>query len=309
MRSFHRAALAVALTLTVAAAPVAAQDATPAADQASETAWPTADALRRDLQAIGFSFRIDRSSGDWLGWAPRAGPLEGHAITLSSDTASPTWARLAFETLETDLLGGDIDSALTAMREVAASTPLPAVAIDRAFRFIVDDLLVEVPVLQASCYATRTQGGDIVIRLDTETGAASVLLADSASGHPDAISDDECGPIGPRTAEREAEASSSAARSERLTVTATGGGGFEPAEATFDGPRVTLVLTFVNEDDVARSMTFDAPLEAATGSIEPGGSTLIIVSRLEVGDHAFGDAAGEGIVRIVEPSADDEDEA
>lgn len=268
-----------------------AQEASPIPDVIPEVAvtstWPSGDELRRELQAIGFGFRVDRGSGDWLGSAPRATPIEAPAITLGADGSAPAWARATFQTLETDLFGSDADGALTGLLETASRTPLPQAEVHRAFRFVVDDLLVDVPVLQAECYATVLPEGVIVIRLDTETGAASVLLAESAAAHSDGDAVAECSPISARVREQE----SGLSRDERVTIVATADGVFEPAHVTLVGPLVTVVLTVRNDSAVERTLTFPPPLEATSGPLAPGASTLIVLRRIEVGEYRFGDPA------------------
>ena len=105
-------------------------------------AWPSGDELRRELQDIGFTFRIERDSGDWLGWAPRASIVEAPAVTLGGAGSEDARVRFGFELLQTDLFGADVDAALTALMEIAARLPLNAARADQMRRFVVDDLLV-----------------------------------------------------------------------------------------------------------------------------------------------------------------------
>ena len=77
MRRRFSFAILIALLTSTLAAPANAlgqSPAPPTADPPTDgsVAWPSGDELRRDLQGIGFTFRVDRDSGDWLGWAPRA---------------------------------------------------------------------------------------------------------------------------------------------------------------------------------------------------------------------------------------------
>lgn len=289
---------ALVAILAFASTPALAQEPTPSPAAERPSGWPTGDALRRELQDIGFAFRVERSSGDWLGWAPRATPIEAPALTLGGEGSAPAWTRATFKTLETDLLGRDVDGALTAVLEVASRTPLPQAMVTRAFRFVVDDLLVEVPVLQAECYASESSAGVIVIRVDTETGEATLLLAESAVAHPDGEGIEECSAISARVQEEEAGRS----RSERLTIAAVEGGGFDPVDASVEGLLVTVVLTVRNDDAIERSLTFAPPLDVTTGPIAPGASTLIILRRLEVGEYIFGDTDAPGLLSVVAPS-------
>lgn len=275
----------------------------PATAVAAPEDWPSGDALRRDLQDIGFAFRIDRDTGDWLGFAPRATPVEAPALALGSDGDAPAWARFTFETLEVDLFGGDVDAALTAFVEVASRTPLPGERVRTAFRFLADELLVEAPILQEPCYASADDRGAIVIRLDPETGSASVLLAATPEAHPDGEDIEDCARIALTDPDREP----GTARSERLTI-AIADDGLDPSEVVLEGALVTLILTVRNDSATERSLAFAPPLEAATGPIPPGGSTLIVIRRLEPGDYPLADPAAPddvaGVVRVVLPEAE-----
>lgn len=306
---------ALVLILLSVSAPGAAQSPAPSGSSApfgstapsastSPTAiapWPSGDHLRRQLQDIGFAFRIDRDGGDWLGWAPRASAIEGPAVRLGSDGTAPAWARWTFQTLEADLLGADVDSALTAFMEVATRTPLPGRVLRTTFRFLTEELLVEAPILLEGCYASATDDGVVVIRLDTETGEADVLLAASTEAYPDGEDIDDCGPIS--TVPEILDPGTS--RSERLTITATRDGTLEPADTTLEGALVTVVLTFRNDSAEERSLSFAPALEAEVGPVAPGASTLIVLRRLEPGEYPFSslpDAGSSGVIRVVLPA-------
>ena len=143
-RSISSTILIVLLAVTLAI-PASAQDrspGTPRSDAPADgsVAWPSGDELRRELQDISFTFRVERDSGDWLGWAPHASIVEAPAVTLGGAGNEDAGVRFSFELLRTDLLGADVDAALTALMEVAARLPLAPARADRMRRFVVDDL-------------------------------------------------------------------------------------------------------------------------------------------------------------------------
>lgn len=292
-------AISVALAL-----PISAQDASPSPLPADP--WPSGDELRRELQDIGFGFRIDREQGDWLGWAPRASIVEAPAITLGGAGAADATATFGFDLLQTDLLGGDVDAALTALMEVAARLPLDGADVERTRQFIVTDLLTEAPETLEPCYLTERPMGVILVAVDAESGLASIDLARTvdALGLEADLEPETCAPIGPSTA----GPALGVASLERLTISVSTAepAAFDPPEVTLEGGPVTLVLSFRNDSSSEQSLTFEAPLEANTGPVAPGELKLIVVRRLELGEYPFysqSDPEGlTGIVRIVEPT-------
>lgn len=303
------AILIALLTATLASATSAQGQspgpATPDPPPGGGIAWPSGDELRRELQDIGFTFRVERDSGDWLGWAPRASIVEAPAVTLGGAGSEDAEVRLGFELLQTDLLGADVDAALTALLEVAARLPLSPAQADRVRRFVVDDLLVTAPGALQPCYASITEDGAVLIVIDQETGAATVELASSPSRlDVDADVDlDACAPIapssdGPALGEPTLE---------RITIVAAGAPAMlDPVETVVEGSAVTLILTFRNETTEDQSLTFETVAGSGTDIIAPGEETLIVVRRLPPGEYPISSEADpeaiRGVIRIVEPA-------
>lgn len=291
--------LAVVLASFVAAAPAAAQSPAPAAAQSPAPApdWPSGDELRRSLQDIGFAFRIERDSGDWIGWAPRASTNEAPALRLGGAGTQDAIAAFDLALLGGGQAGAGVDATLTAFMEVAARLPLDPNDVEQARRFVVDDLLTEPPELLEPCYASAWDRGFVLATVDDETAAARVFMASSSeAAEADVVGSDvaiseadfdlaECAPLIPSEVVAELEDPST----ERLTIAMTGDevGGFEPAEVTLQGALVTLVLTFRNDSAVEQSLTFAAPLEASTGPVASGEVRLIVVRQLQPGDYPF----------------------
>jgi hypothetical protein len=296
--------------LVLIALPVSAQDAIPStaaspspaavAAVAANGAWPSGDDLRRDLQEIGFAFRVDRDSGDWLGWAPRASVVEAAAIRLGGSGNAAATARVRFDLLQTDLLGGDVEAALTALMEMASRLPLQPAGVERVRRFVVVDLLTEPPESLEPCYHEEGVGGAILVRVEAETGIATLDVAPNlgAIASSDELDVADCAFIRPSTAGPVPGEPSS----ERVTVNMTAGEPptFEPAELTVEGELVTLILTFANESMSEQSLTFDAPLEASTGPVAPGDRKLIVIRQLESGSYRFSsDTDPSGLVGTI----------
>ena len=134
-------AILIALLTVTLASPVSGQSQSPGPSTPDSlpdgiVAWPSGDELRRELQDIGFTFRVERDSGDWLGWAPRASNVEAPAVMLGGAGSEDAGARFGFELLQTASLGADVDAALTALMEVAARVPLTPSRVDRMRRFV-----------------------------------------------------------------------------------------------------------------------------------------------------------------------------
>ena len=285
MTSFDRiAALTAALVLALAA-PAAAQDASPS--PAAAMPWPSGDELRRELQDVGFAFRVDRDTGDWLGWAPRASIVEAPAIRLGGAGAVEATATFGFDLLQTDLLGGDVDAALTAFMETTARLPLDAIEAERARQFVVADLLTEPPESLEACYLSDRPTGVLLITVDTETGLAELDVARelSAIDPVGELEAENCVPIRPSTVGPPLGEASS----ERITIGMTAGAqvAFDPAETSLEGDLVTLVLTFRNDSAVEQTLTFEAPLESDTGPVAPGELKLVVIRQLEPGEYGF----------------------
>jgi len=266
------------------------------ASSSAPAPWPTGDELRYELQQIGFVFRIDRDSGDWKGWAPRAGSEEAAALLLGGAGTIDATATFDFPLLEGD--PDDTDSALTAYMEVAARLPLDPADVERARRFVVEDLLQDPPEILEPCYATDWERGALVATIDEETTTARLLLT----------SEDEtadCVPLIPA----EVAALLGDPSTERLSI---GMGGdpiaFDPSEVTLEGALVTLVLTFRNDSTIEQTLTFEAPLESDTGLVAPGDVKLIVVRQLQPGEYAFHSETApddlRGTIGIEAPSAD-----
>ena len=305
-------AILIALLTVMLAAPVSAQGQspvppTPASPSDDGVAWPSGDELRRQLQDIGFTFRVERDSGDWLGWAPRASIVEAPAVTLGGAGSEDAGVRFSFELLQTDLFGSDVDAALTALMEVAARLPLTPARVDRMRRFVVDDLLVTAPLALEACYASSAQDGTVLIAVDQETGGATVQLASSPSHlETDAELDlDACAPIAP-SSDGQAPGEPT---SERITIVAAGEPAmFDPIETVVEGSLVTLVLSFRNETSDDQSLTFETAAGSSTDLVAPGKAKLIVVRRLPPGEYAIysetDPEAIRGLIRIVEPATE-----
>lgn len=297
--------LLVALMTASAAGPVVAQAASPAPSP-GPSAWPSGNQLRRSLQEIGFAFRVARDSGEWLGWAPRATVVESPALSLGGNGGAAATASFTFSLLETDLLGTDVDGTLTALLEVAARLPLDAADVERTRRFLVDDLLTEPPEVLDSCYARIDESGAILVLIETTTGLATLRLGPNARALEldEDLETSDCAPIVPSVD----GPPPGTPTSERLTIgtSSSGATAFEPAEPELEGDLVTVVLTFRNDSEAVQSLTFEAPLEADTGPVEPGELKLIVVRQLEPGDHAFysvGDPEGmRGVLHVSAPA-------
>ena len=162
-------AILIALLAVTLAIPASAQDQspgppTPDSPPDGSVVWPSGDELRRELQDIGFTFRVEHDSGDWLGWAPRASIVEAPAVALGGAGSEDAAVRFGFELLQTDSLGADVDAALTALMEVAARLPLAPARADRMRRFVVADLLAKAPLALEPCYASIAEDGAVLIR-------------------------------------------------------------------------------------------------------------------------------------------------
>jgi hypothetical protein len=300
--------LLLAALLAAAAAPAVAQSPAPTAP------WPTGDELRRSLQDVGFVFRIERDSGDWIGWAPLASISEAPALRLDGAGTREAAATFDFQLLGSDQAGMDIDATLTAVMEVAARLPLDPTDVEQARRFVVEDLLTHPPELLEPCYASTWDRGVALATIDRETAAAELRLASSSEAvetttGQSGLADDECAPLIPA----EVAAELGDPRTERLTIAMTAAAatseepaGFEPAEVTLEGALVTLVLTFRNDSAAEQTLTFQAPLAASTGPVAPGEVRLIVVRQLAPGTYPFfsetDPVALRGSVRIEAPS-------
>jgi hypothetical protein len=242
--------------------------------------WPSGDRLRRDLQVIGFTFRIDEEDGDWVGWAPLADGSEGPALRLDSAGTDP-----AVATFELELIGADAGPALTAYMEMASRLPLHPADSERTRRFILDDLLVAPPELLESCYLTDWKRGVAVVTVDSEIQTARIQVAESQGALEAADLDGAaCMPLMPT----EVAARLGDPSTERLTIGLGGdAAGFDPAEVTVEGALVTLVLTFRNDSAAEQTLTFESPPGTSTGPVAPGGMKLIVVRQLEPGDYPF----------------------
>lgn len=262
------ASLAVAAMADLAGAQTASSSPSP-------SPWPGGDEMRRELQAIGFAFRVDPDNGDWLGWAPRAGAGESPALRLGGGGSAEAAA-----TVEFDLLGDDIatGAALTALLEVTTRLPVDPADTERTRRFLVEELLASTPQVLEPCYAADWDRGAILALVDTEAAIAQVRVA------PEIDVPDDCEPLLPA----EVVANLGEPSTERLTISMRAdGSAFEPVETTVEGALVTLVLTFRNDSTIEQSLTFDPPVESATGPVAAGELKLIVVRRLEPGEYTF----------------------
>ena len=305
--SILMALLAVTLVIPASAQGQSPGPPTPDSPPDGRVAWPSGDELRRELQDIGFTFRVARDSGDWLGWAPRASITEAPAVTLGGAGSEEARVRFDFELLQAGSSGADVDAALTALMEVAARLPVAPARADRMRRFVVDDLLATAPLALEPCYASITGDGAVLIAIDRETGATTIELASSASRLDiDAELDlDACAPIAPAS-DGPAPGEPTA---ERITIVAAGEPAmFDPIETVVEGSLVTLVLTFRNETSDDQSLTFETATGSSTGLVAPGEGKLIVVRRLPPGEYAISSEtdpqAMRGLVRIVEPATD-----
>ena len=302
-------AILIAVLAVTLAVPVSAQRQSPGPHPPSDSsvAWPSGDELRRELQDIGFTFRVERDSGDWLGWAPGASMVEAPAVTLDGAGSDDAGARFGFELLQTDLFGADVDAALTALMEIAARLPLAPARAERLRRFVVDDLLVTAPLALEPCYASMTEDGTELIAIDQPTGTAAIELARSPSGLDieEEFDLDACAPIAPSSD----GPPPGEPTSERLTIVAAGEPVmFDPIETVVEGSLVTLVLSFRNETSDAQSLAFETVPGSSTDLVAPGGAKLIVVRRLPPGEYAIysetDPEAIRGIIRIVAPATD-----
>lgn len=312
-----------AVLLLVSGAPVMAQSPVPSSS-AEGPGWPTGDDLRRDLQDIGFVFRVGHVSGDWLAWVPGAALSDAPALRLDGAGTREAMAAFDFALLAGDSPGPDADAALTAFMEVTARLPLVPTDVERARRFVVDDLLTEPPELLERCYASDWDRGFALATIDEEGAVARLRVASSAQAARTTSTEG----VGPEAMEAgavelpadldladcealmpaEVIAELGDPSTERFTIAMTSAAtpAFEPAQLTFEGVLVTLVLTFRNDSAVEQTLTFEAPLQATTGPVEPGGVRLIVVRQLPPGDYPFfseSDPDGlEGLIRIEAPS-------
>jgi hypothetical protein len=293
------ATIGMAVPATVAQIP----EASSGTGQEAAVAWPTGDELRRDLQTIGFVFRVDGATGDWFGWAP---PVDATTVpAVQVDGAGTTAAAASFELL---LIGGDPSLPLTAYMEVASRLPLRPSDVDRARRFVVEDLLQAPPETLESCYVSDWERGAALVTVDAETTTARLHLAEDAraiEAFAASVPDDaECAELIPS----EVAAELGDPSSERVSIAMRAAGSFDPAEVELTGALVTVVLTFTNESAVEQTLTFEAPLEASTGPVEPAGTRLIVVRQLQPGEYPFFSEADpdglRGTLRIEEPRAD-----
>lgn len=308
----HRAFTLLAPLLAVSLAlPVAAQG-VPSSPPPAEHPWPSGDDLRRQLQAIGFAFRVDRDSGDWSGWAPLATSDEASALSLDGSGSDPAVASFDFDLLADSAQGADIDGTLTAMMEVVTRLPLDSADREHLRQFVVDDLLTEPPELLEPCYDIARAALAVHVNVDTESGLARLRLApDAASLELDAEASaepTECAPLEPSVEGPQPGDPSS----ERLTIGTSNDATtmFAPSEATLEGALVTVILTFRNDSATTQSLTFETPLGADTGPVPPGEVKLIVVRQLEPGDYPFYSSADPsgmtGRIRVIEPESPDE---
>lgn len=264
------------------------------------SAWPTADELRRELQLIGYSFRADRVAGEWLGWAPTFALDRPPSVRLGIDGQGPAWAAFEVDLLAVEGRAVDVEATMSALLEVLARLPVTRAEASSLFAFVSQDLLTSAPEQLEACVVASLASGVTVIRVDAETGLASLLIAQAADAR-DAEADLEgCLPLRPRFA----GPPPGTLVSERLSVEATGAA-FEPAEPTVEGSLVTVVLTFRNGASVDHTLTFDDPLGADSGLVGPGEERLLVLRRLEPGDYPFfsatDPAAMRGVLRVVVP--------
>ena len=137
-----------------------------------------------------------------------------------------------------------------------------------------------------ACYARIDESGAVLISVDAEAGTATIRLAvdQAALGLAVALDFSTCAPIASSDGPAPGEPSS-----ERLTVGTTTGAepAYDPAEPVLQGELVTVVLTFHNDSSSVQSLTFEGPLEADTGPVQPGELKLIVVRQLEPGAYAF----------------------
>ncbi len=291
-----RALLVALLAVAWASGSVAQSPSPEPAPSSAPAPWPTGDELRYELQQIGFVFRVDRDSGDWNGWAPRAGSGEAAALLLGGAGTTDATATFDFPLLDGD--PDETDSALTAYMEVVARLPLDPADVERARRFVVEDLLVDPPEILEPCYTTDWERGALVATIDEETTTARLRL----TSEEEAV---DCAPLIPA----EVAAKLGDPSTERLTI---GMGGdpiaFDPSEVTLEGALVTLVLTFRNDSTAEQTLTFESPLESDTGLVAPGDVKLIVVRQLQPGEYPFHSETApddfRGVIRIEEPSAD-----
>jgi hypothetical protein len=280
---------------------------------ASPTAWPTGDELRRGLQLIGFSFRVDRVAREWRGWAPTFALDRPPSVRLGVDGRGPAWAAFEIDLLAVEARAVDVESTLTAFLEVLARVPLPGAEATRLFTFVGTDLLTLSPEQLEACAVARLPSGLAVIRVDQATGLASLLIAQAADARDAEADLDGCVPLRPRTL----GPAPGSLITERLTVVATDPDtlepdagpaletGFDPAEPTVEGSLVTVVLLFRNDASVEHTLTFDGAVSADSGPVGPGEERLLVLRRLEPGDYPFFSAtepdAMRGVLRIVPP--------
>jgi hypothetical protein len=288
------------------ASAVVAQEPSPTA-QSTLRPWPTGDALRTELQDIGFTFRIAGDSGDWLGWAPRAAEAETPALGLDSAGTGEATA-----TFEFDLLDGDPGPALTGYMEVASRLPLRPGDVDQARRFILEDLLVDPPAILEPCYVSDWKRGALFVSVDLEANAARLQLApsDAALEMPEDVEVEDCAALLPSEVADEL-AKLGEPSTERLSIGMSGDpAAFEPTDVALQGALVTLVLTFRNDTAAEQTLTFEQPLRSSTGPVAPGDLKLIVVRQLEPGEYPFySESSAEGLRGVVriEPAVPDPD--
>jgi hypothetical protein len=271
-----------AVAATLIAASVGAQSPEPGRP------WPTGDALRRDLQDIGFIFRIDGPTGDWLGWPPLAVASDAPALDL--DGAGTDAAVAGFDLA---LIGADPSLALTAFFEVATRLPLDPTDVEGVRRFVVEDLLQTPPETLEGCYATDWDRGAALITVDSETTIARLMVAETVDDLDTAELLD-CASLIPS----EVAAALGDPSSERVSITLGGDPlAFDPPDVELEGALVTVVLTFRNESDVEQSLTFAEPLESSTGPVDAGATRLIVVRQLEPGTYPFVSDADPDVLR------------
>jgi len=179
--------------------------------------------------------------------------------------------------------------------------------IERARRFVVEDLLKLPPETLEPCYVTDWERGAVLVSIEAETSSARITLAETAPPLAATLAEEadlaDCAPLIP--SEIAAELGDSV--SERVTIAMVGDpAAFEPSDVTIEGALVTVVLTFRNDSDSEQTLTFADPLDSTTGPVAPGDIRLIVVRELQAGEYPFfseTDPDGlRGTIRIESPT-------